>query len=120
MPPPRVKPDTPVVEIRPPVAASPKACVSASRSCHSSPGWATTRRVAGSTRAPFIIDRSMTMPSVVEKPGIECEPPRTAISRPSLRASSMALMTSAVPAQRTTSAGWTSSNIPFQILRASS
>ena len=60
------------------------------------------------------------MPSVVEKPGIECEPARTAISRPSLRASSIAFMTSAVPAQRTTSAGSTSSNIAFQILRASS
>ena len=45
---------------------------------------------AGIDAGALIIDRSMTMPSVVEKPGIECEPPRTAISRPSLRAISIA------------------------------
>ena len=51
------------------------------------------------------------MPSAVEKPGIECEPARTAISRPSLRASSIASTTSAVPAQLTMTAGSIVSNM---------
>ena len=50
MPPPRVKPAMPVVEMSPPVVARPKACVSWSKSAQVAPASATARRAAGSTR----------------------------------------------------------------------
>ena len=46
-----------------------------------------------------------TPPSTVENPAMLCEPPRTATSRPWLRANPTALITSAVPAQRMIIAG---------------
>ena len=121
MPPPSVKPATPVVEMRPPVDARPNACASASKSFQSRPGCTTARRAAGSTRTPRMPDRSMTIPpSTVEKPGIECAPERTAISSPSLRAVVTARATSAAPAHLTITAGRVVSNMPFQIGAASS
>ena len=54
MPPPSVKPATPVVEIRPPVVASPCACVSWSTSAHTAPPPTVARRAAGSTWTSFI------------------------------------------------------------------
>ena len=96
----------PVLDTRPPVTARPKACVSWSNSDQVSPGWATARRLTGSTRMPFIGEVSMTTPpSEVENPAMLCAPPRIAICSPSLRANSTARTTSAVPAQRMTSAG---------------
>ena len=96
----------PVLDTRPPVTARPNAWVSWSKADQVSPGWATARRPAGSTRMPCIGEVSMTIPpSLVENPAMLWAPPRTATSRPSLRANSTARMTSAVPAQRMISAG---------------
>jgi len=117
-PPPRVNPAIPVVDTTPPVTASPKACVSWSRSLHRQPACATTRRDAGSTRMPFMGERSRTTPpSVVEKPGMLWPPPRTASGSPSLRANSTPRTTSDTPAQRMMSAG-RASCAAFQIDRA--
>ena len=108
----------PVLDTRPPVTARPNAWVSWSKSDQVSPGWATARRPAGSTRMPFIGEVSMTTPpSQVENPAMLWAPPRTATWSPSLRANSTARITSAVPAQRMISAGrrsWAA----FQIARA--
>jgi hypothetical protein len=108
----------PVLDTRPPVTASPNAWVSWSNSDQVSPGWATARRLAGSTQIPFIGEVSMTTPpSLVENPAMLCAPPRTATSSPSLRANSTARTTSAVPAQRMIRAGCRSW-APFQTERA--
>jgi len=106
IPPPSVNPAMPVPDTRPPVTARPKAWVSWSNADHVRPGWATARRLVGSTRMPVIGEVSMTTPpSQVENPATLCPPPRTATLSPSLRANSTARTTSAVPAQRMTSAG---------------
>ena len=80
MPPPRVKPPTPVVETRPPVVARPYAWVSWSTSAQTAPPPTVARRASGSTRTPFIGERSITIPSsTVENPATLWPPPRTAI-----------------------------------------
>ena len=53
----------PVVVMRPPVVASPNACVSRSNSPHVTPPAARAVRASGSTQTPFIGDRSITIPS---------------------------------------------------------
>ena len=68
-------------------------------------GLGDARRVPGSTRAPFIIDRSMTMPSVVEKPGIDVRAAADGDLEALAAGELDGAMTSAAPAQRTTSAG---------------
>jgi hypothetical protein len=106
IPPPRVKPAMPVLDTRPPVTAKPNAWVSWSSSDQVTPGWATARRPAGSTRIPFIGEVSMTTPpSQVENPAMLWAPPRTASWSPWLRANSTARTTSAEPVQRMISAG---------------
>jgi len=56
------------------------------------------RRAAGSTRTPFIGERSITRPSsTVENPAMLWPPPRTAIGRSLLRANPIAAITSAAP-----------------------
>ena len=85
MPPPSVRPATPVVETMPNGTARPKACVAWSTSPDVQPGSTRTVRFAGSTRTPFIIDRSMTSPSSqLPSPGPLWPPPRMAMSRPLL------------------------------------
>jgi hypothetical protein len=106
IPPPRVKPATPVVETIPPVTASPACWVCASSSPHSRPGWAQATRAAASSRTAFIGDRSMTRPpSHVPVPAMLCPPPRTAISRSLSRAKRTEATTSAASTHRTTAAG---------------
>ena len=62
MPPPRVNPATPVVEIRPPVVASPCSAVAASRSAQVAPGCADAIRRPTSTPIFRIGERSITTP----------------------------------------------------------
>ena len=84
-PPPRVRPPTPVVEMMPLGVASPNAWVAWSTSPQVQPPSTRTVRAAGSTRMPFIRDRSMTRPSSqVPRPAPLCPPPRTASVRPLL------------------------------------
>jgi hypothetical protein len=75
---------------------------------------------SGSTRIPFIADRSMTMPpSHSDWPGKLWPPLRTATGRPVRFALSSAAATSATPVQYARRAG----NLlmdPFQMRRASS
>ena len=79
MPPPNVSPPTPVVEMKPLGVASPKACVAWSTSPQVQPPSTRTVRADGSTRIPFIPERSITRPSSqVPSPGPLCPPPRTA------------------------------------------
>ena len=70
IPPPSVSPASPVTEMNPAGTANPKAWVSRSNSPNSTPAWARTVRASGSTRIPFMGDRSITMPpSQTECPG---------------------------------------------------
>ena len=79
MPPPRVRPPTPVVEMMPPVVASPNGYAAAFRSPQVAPPETRAVWVSGSTRTPRMADRSMTTPSSqVPKPGTLWPPPRTA------------------------------------------
>src|SRR4029077_10243654 len=57
-----VKPAMPVVELMPVGTASPNGCVSRSRSASVAPGSTHALRAFGSTRTPFIPDRSITIP----------------------------------------------------------
>jgi hypothetical protein len=71
IPPPSVKPPTPVVETRPPVVASPCACVSWSTSAQTAPPPTYARCASVSTRTPLIGARSITITSsAVEKPAM--------------------------------------------------
>ena len=82
MPPPRVRPASPVCVTIPAGTANPKACDSRSSSPRSTPAWALAVPVSGSTRIPFIMPRSMTMPpSQSESPGKLCPPLLTATGR---------------------------------------
>ena len=120
MPPPSVSPAIPVVEMMPPVVASPNACVAWLKSPHVTPPSARAVRVRGSTLMPRIGDRSMTVPpSFVPKPGALCDPPRTDTSPPRSRPNRTAAITSPGFAQRTTTAGIRSC-IALYTFRASS
>ena len=82
MPPPRVRPATPVVETTPPVVASPYACVAWLKSPHVAPPPARAVFLAGSTNTLFRSERSRATPSSqVPNPGTLWPPPRTAKSR---------------------------------------
>ena len=117
-PPPSVRPATPVVELMPTGVARPWAWVAASRSASVAPPSMVTRRAAGSTRAAFICERSITMPSSHRAlPAMLCPPPRTASTSPLSLAKFTARTTSDVVAQRAMTAGRLSI-IAFQILRA--
>src|SRR6266540_2981652 len=95
MPPPKVRPASPVCVTIPAGTASPKACVSRSSSPRSAPAWALAVRASGSTRMPFMRPRSMTIPpSQSESPGKLCPPPLTATGRLVSRANRTAEMTS--------------------------
>ena len=122
IPPPSVKPAMPVVETSPPVTASPNACVSWSSVAPRGAGLRAWRSaLAGSTRTPFIGDRSITRPpSQVEKPGMLWPPPRTATSRSSLRANSTAPDHVGHAGAARRSAPGARSCAPFQTARASS
>ena len=79
MPPPSVRPPTPVLETKPLGVASPKGCVAWSTSPHTQPPSTRTVRLAASTCMPFMRERSTTRPSsTVPRPGPLWPPPRTA------------------------------------------
>src|SRR5262245_7515525 len=81
IPPPNVRPDTPVCDTIPPGVAREKACVSRSTSAHVAPAWTHAIRRLRSTMTLFICERSITRPSSqIELPATLCPPPRTAIS----------------------------------------
>ena len=63
MPPPRVRPPTPVVEMMPPVVARPNGYVAAFRSPQVAPPATRAVCASGSTRTPRIADRSTTTAS---------------------------------------------------------
>jgi hypothetical protein len=118
MPPPSVNPATPVVDMIPPGAASPAACVAASRSPISAPG--STCATRPSTRTPRQREQSTTSaPSPTAKPATLWPPPRTATGQPRSRAGPAAATTSAVDVQRTIAAG-RRSIAAFHTVRASS
>src|SRR5262245_56534255 len=120
MPPPRLRPPTPVWPTMPPVVARPCAWVSWSTSPHRAPPWTWAMRPAGSTVTARIADRSITIPSShVAVPATLWPPPRTAISRSRWRAKRTAAATSAVPRQRATNRG-RRSMVAFHTTRASS
>ena len=82
IPPPRVRPAIPVVEMIPPGAARPKAWVAWSRSPQVHPPSARRSGLSGSTRIPFMEERSMTRPSSqTALPVTLWLPPRTASGR---------------------------------------
>ncbi len=86
-PPPRMKPPIPVVDTRPPVVARPYGSVPRSRGLMVAPPPTVAVRASESTETAFIRRRSITRPpSVRDLPATLCPPPRTAISRPRLRA----------------------------------
>ena len=106
MPPPRVSPPTPVVEMMPPVVASPNGYAAALRSPQVAPPSTRAVWVSGSTRTPRIDDRSTTSASsAVPKPGTLWDPPRTATVRSFSAANRTAVITSPALAGRTITAG---------------
>ena len=118
IPPPRVKPPTPVCETLPAVVARSYGWVAASSAPSRAPPWTHARRRSGSTRTSPIGLRSIIRPpSGTASPTTLCPPERTPISRPSRRANATALTTSWVSRQRTISAGWLST-IAFHTVRA--
>ena len=120
IPPPSVSPATPVCVTMPEGTASPNACVSRSSSPSRTPACTRAVRCSGSTRTPFIGERSIiNASSATESPGKEWPPLRTATGRPLSRPNFTAAITSATPAQRTITAGCLS-NEPFQIERCRS
>ena len=120
MPPPRVRPATPVCETVPAVHARPAAWAASSSSARRAPPFTRAIRRSGSTLTPRIPARSITMPSSqVEWPGRLWPPLRTAIARSSSRANRRAATTSAAFVGRTISAG-RRSIIPFHTARDAS
>ena len=120
MPPPRVRPATPVWEIRPPVLASPCACVAASKSAHVAPACTRAVRASGSTTTSRIRERSSMIPSSHElRPARLCPPLRIASGSPLSRANPTTETTSSVVRHRAMTAGRLS-NHPFHRARASS
>ena len=106
MPPPRVRPPTPVLETMPPVVASPWAMVASFIMAQVAPPPALAVRFAGSTSMRVRPDRSTTIASsAVPKPGTLCPPPRTATSRPVATACDTAACTSSALAQPTMASG---------------
>ena len=110
----------PVLEIAPPVTASPCAPVASLSSLQSTPPPAVAVPRSGSTAIAFISARSIiTPPSVTARPATLWPPPRTETSSPSSRASARAATTSSALRQRTIKAGRLSTS-PLWIARASS
>ena len=120
MPPPRVRPPTPVVPKVPPGAASPCACVAASNARHVAPPPARAMRVPGSTSTASRPERSTTSPpSHTACPATLWPPPRTATGSPCSAAAPSAATTSAVLRQRAIATGLRSTSA-LNVVRASS
>ena len=104
IPPPRVRPATPVCVTIPAGTASPNACVARSSSPSVTPASTSTSPSSASTRTPFIADRSTTSPSSQSaRPPTPCPPLRTDIRRSCSRANRTALWTSDASEHRATS-----------------
>src|SRR6478752_555745 len=118
IPPPRVKPPTPVVEINPPGVANPWSPAAASRAPQVQPPPARIVRAVGSTTTAARSVRSISTPvSQTPSPATLCPPPRTATGRSCSRANRIAAATSSGLMGRTISAGYRSI-IPFHTNRA--
>ncbi len=115
-----MSPATPVLEIRPPVVASPNAWVRRSNSDHVAPAPQRAVRSGASTVTRLSARRSMTTPpSLTPSPATEWPPPRTATGSSDPRAYASASATSSSSQQRAISAG-RRSTIPLNTARASS
>src|SRR3954468_2542779 len=120
IPPPSVKPPTPVCDTFPAVVARPYFCAALSSSPSSAPPCTHASLREGSTRTAFIGVRSIIRPpSGTARPAMLCPPQRTAISRPAARPNRTASATSAVVSHRAITAG-RRSTIAFHTVRASS
>ena len=109
----------PTSEAMPIVVASPWVCVWRSNSPNVSPGWARAVRLSGSTRMPFICERSIIKPpSHTQLPAMLWPPPRTATASSCSRAKRTLRTTSLASAHRAIRAGRLSIS-RFQIMRAS-
>lgn len=118
MPPPRVRPATPVVEINPPVLARPCAAVDASKSAQVAPGSTLAVRAVASTVTPRMRDRSMTTPSSqTQNPATLCPPARTDSGQPAVRARLIAATMSSAEWHCAIKAG-RASTMPFHTARA--
>ena len=120
IPPPRVRPPTPVWLIRPTGTARPCSCVAASSVPSRAPPPTFTRRASGSTDTAFMALRSMTRPSsTTPAPDMLWAPQRTAISTPCIAANRTAACTSDSSAHLATASG-RRSMAAFQTRRTSS
>ena len=96
----------PVVEMMPAGYGQPKGMGGVVNVALVQPAPTRAVRAAGSTRTPFIADRSMTRPSLtLPSPGPLWPPPRMATTMPLSRPKLTAAMTSATSAQRAISSG---------------
>jgi hypothetical protein len=87
MPPPSVRPVTPVEPTMPPGVTRPYDCVAESKSSQVAPPSEIAVRASGSTSTRRIIVRSITRPpSSTQWPAGLWPPPRTATSSPCVRA----------------------------------
>src|SRR5262245_24936181 len=106
MPPPSVRPATPVEPTTPPGVTRPAPWVAVSKSSQVAPPPARATLVAGSTSTRRSRVRSITSPpSFMQCPAGLWPPPRTATSRSCVRAKSSAVATSSAPRQRAITAG---------------
>ena len=121
MPPPSVRPATPVCDTVPAVHARPTAWAASSSSPSRAPPFTRAIRALGVDRdTPRIRERSMITPSSqVEWPGRLWPPLRTAMARSSSRANRSAATTSSALVGRRISAG-RRSIMPFQTAREAS
>ena len=120
MPPPSVKPPTPVCPTLPAVVARPWCSAARSRLRSSEPPWTCARRRSGSIRTTFIGLRSIiSPPSGTDSPTMLWPPHFTATSSPASRAWRTAAATSSAEVQRAITRG-RRSTIAFQTSRCSS
>ena len=120
MPPPRVRPATPVVSKVPPGIASRCIALHASTLRHVAPPPTRARRDSGSISTPPISRRSIRRPPLhIEWPATLWPPPRIAIGSPSCWAQAIAAAKSSLSAQHAITAG-TRSIIVLNVVRATS
>lgn len=114
MPPPRVRPPTPVCDTTPAGVTSPYRSPAASTSPSNAPPETSAVRASGSIVTSFINDRSSTIPrSQVDSPGKLWPPQRTASKTPCSAAMRTTFWTSLALIARTIAAGRRSANALF-------
>jgi hypothetical protein len=118
IPPPSVKPPTPVCEMWPKGIVNALGLAASAMSLRSAPPPTRAVRVAGSTLTELSSERSIVIPpSAIEWPAMLWAPQRIAISSPASRAARIAHPTSSSSAGRTISSGRWSIAL-FQSVRA--